>query len=153
MYEVLTQSLSKTQNQRHLAFQKIRTTAKAIDQLLESICSEFGINHRSLSILASLEEASGLPLHSDTLFNPMEIQKSDFDYSIEQLIENELIYHGFSHLGKHVQYGITQEGIILLKKLNRQIEAELFPFYNNLKENEAKLLNHLLDKVIFLTKA
>ena len=145
-------SLEKDINQSGFnnEFQKsvinILYTAGWIDEQIKEKLEQYGITQQQYNILRILR-GSGAPLSTRQIRERMLDRMSDTSRIVDRLVIKELVRKIVCCKDKRmVDITISDKGTALLKTIDA-IQHELDGVVRNINEEEARLLNELLDKI------
>jgi DNA-binding MarR family transcriptional regulator len=139
----------QTQNFRN-EFQKVGVniifTANWFTERFKQILDEYDITNQQFNILRILR-GSKRPLSTLQIRDRMLDKMSDTSRIVDRLVKKELVEKAVCEADKRlVDIRITDKGMALLLELDNRNE-ETDKLLSGLDEQEAKQLNHLLDKL------
>ena len=135
---------SKFENNRVKALLNVLYTANWITSYQNESFKEFGISPQQYNILRILKGA-GEPIKVQTIKDRMLERSPNATRLMDKLCAKNFIERLPSEADRRVvKITITKTGMELLESIPRDINKELL---QNLNEDEAKQLSHLLDKM------
>lgn len=137
---------SKFRNEYHKTVVNLIFTYNWITEKTKQFFDKGDITSQQYNILRILRGA-GKPLSTLQIRQRMLDKMSDTSRIVDRLVKKELVQKVICKTDRRlVDVTITDQGLQLLDKLdsyNEQMDAML----GNLSEEDAKMLNHLLDKI------
>ncbi len=134
---------SKFANERIKALVNVLYTASWINAVQNTFFQPFGISPQQYNILRILRGA-GEPLRVQIIKDRMIERSPNATRLMDKLCEKDLIKRiPYEHDRRVVFVEITEKGLQLLTNISDDFNRDLT---HNLTEEEAKQLNHLLDK-------
>lgn len=132
-------------------FEAILEIIKAGHWITDSVSKElkeFDIYEPQFNVLRILRGARGAPISVNTILENMIQRSSNVTRIVDKLESKGLVERTLSKEDRRkMDIIITQEGLELLKKLDKKVKALHMPMMKNLTEEEAKTLKHLIKKL------
>ena len=135
------------QNERFKAMINIKYTANWMNTLQNRSLEKYGLTIPQYNILRILRGAKGSPLSVTSIRERMVEKSPNTTRLMDKLIDKQFIERVRCDKDRRVVYVmITQKGMDLLLELDDAL-ANSGDFMNQLTEQEAKVVNELLDKI------
>ncbi|MBX2843950.1 MAG: MarR family transcriptional regulator [Flammeovirgaceae bacterium] len=127
---------------------KIITMGHWVTDKVGQELKEFGITEPQYNVLLILKSANGEPLTVQVILNGMVQRSSNVTRIIDKLLAKGYVNRSECCTNRRkMDITITEEGIKLLRKLNKKVYAIHKPMMENLDEKELELLNQLISKL------
>jgi len=137
------------ENQKHRLRVNLLHSYYWLTDRIAAFLKPYQITQQQFNILGILGGKQGEPSSTKELRERMIIGNSDTSRLLDRLIEKDLAWkRPCPHDGRLIQAFISQKGLVLLKKIDQNMEA-LDEVMDNLNEKEARVLNELLIKMRF----
>ncbi|AXT19108.1 MarR family transcriptional regulator [Flavobacteriaceae bacterium AU392] len=128
-------------------FEIIRTGHWITDSISKEL-KEFGIYEPQYNVLRILRGAKGKPISVNTILENMVQRSSNVTRIVDKLETKRLVKRTLSHEDRRkMDIIITQDGIELLKKLDKKVHNFHKPMMNNLNSEETETLKRLIKKL------
>ena len=135
-------------NEKHRLRVNLMHSSVWVNDHITDFLKPFGITQQQFNILRILRGQFPDPISTKQLRERMIMGNSDTSRLIDRLIDKNLVWkRPCPHDGRLIQAFISEDGQALLKKIDEAIPA-LDGTMDNLTEEEARLLNQLLIKMI-----
>ncbi|WP_020526469.1 MarR family winged helix-turn-helix transcriptional regulator [Flexithrix dorotheae] len=127
---------------------KIITMGHWVTDQVSLELKEFGITEPQYNVLLILKTANGKPLTVQEILEGMVQRSSNVTRIIDKLLAKGYVNRCECCTNRRkMDITITEEGIKLLRKLNKKVNTIHKPMMENLGEQELKLLNQLISKL------
>lgn len=138
----------KFKDEWHKAHVNVLYTAGWIRQTNMEVLKPFKISGQQFNILRILRGMHPKPASVKLLMERMLDKDSNASRLVDKLLEKGLAErHSCPSDRRKVDVAITGEGLALLEKASEAIERQMNKCLNRLSEQEARLLNELLDRM------
>ncbi len=128
-------------------YEIIRTGHWVTDSISKEL-KEFDIYEPQYNVLKILNSAKGKPISVNTILENMVQRSSNVSRIVDKLNAKGLVERTLSFQDRRkMDIIITEEGIELLKKLDRKVHGFHKPMMNNLNSQELEKLSQLLKKL------
>lgn len=125
----------------------IRTGHWITDSVTKEL-KDYGIYEPQYNVLRILRGAKGKPISVNTILENMIQRSSNVTRIVDKLETKGLVERRLSVEDRRkMDIAITNDGILLLKKLDKKVSEFHKPMMNNLSEKEAKTLKKLIKKL------
>jgi len=132
----------------YTAIMEIIRTGHALTDNVSRELKEFGIYEPQFNVLRILRGAKGEPLGVNEILNRMITKSSNVTRIVDKLEAKGLVSRTMCPADRRkMEILITEEGLILLKKLDKKVEALHKPYINNLTIEESEKLVQLIQKL------
>ncbi len=135
------------QNEWHKLRVNLLISSGWLKNEIKDFLDDFGITQQQFNILRILRGANGEPMSTNDICDRMIDKMSDSSRIVDRLISKNLVWkQPCPHDGRKVQVFIAEDGLTLLKAIDKKL-ANLDSVLNKISEEEAATLNYLLEKV------
>lgn len=125
----------------------IRTGHWITDSVSKEL-KEFGIHEPQYNVLRILRGAKGKPISVNTILENMVQRSSNVTRIVDRLENKGLVIRSLSAEDRRkMDILITDEGLLLLKKLDAKVKDFHQPMMQNLSAEEAETLKKLIQKL------
>ncbi|MFT4760635.1 MAG: DNA-binding MarR family transcriptional regulator [Paraglaciecola sp.] len=133
-------------NERHRAIINLLYTTNMVRDRNKSILKEFGLTMQQYNVLRILRGA-GKPISTRIIRQRLLDKMADASRLVDRITQKNLVERTSCANDKRlVDVSLSEEGEALLLKIDNK-HPEMYDLLGSLTEEEAKILNNLLDKV------
>ncbi len=134
-------------------YQAILSIIKAGHRITDQVSrelKEFDITEPQYNVLRILRGAKGKPITVQEIQCKMVQRSSNVTRIIDKLLEKDCVTREeCSSNRRKMDISLTSEGLNLLKKLDKKLQAFHAPMKDRLTEQELKVLNDLITKLTY----
>jgi DNA-binding MarR family transcriptional regulator len=136
------------ENEQVKAHVNVLFTASIMYNRMLSRLKKYGLSHEQFNVLRILRGQQKRSICQRDILSRMIDRSSNLTHIITRLKDKQLIAVEKSEVDRReYKITITKEGLSLLKKIDREQFADDSPPLNLLTDEEAAMLNNLLDKM------
>ncbi len=130
------------------AYLNIMFTAATLESEAANILKPYGISLPQFNILRILRGQKDQPISATDIKERMLHKNSNVTRILDKLIEKKLVHIvGCKHNRRKIDVTITEEGLQLLKSLDKSMHMHTHKFQNSMKQEDAEQLGNLLDLI------
>jgi DNA-binding MarR family transcriptional regulator len=139
----------KTQfsSEQEEALANILYSGNHIKHLLYNLTRPFQLNSVQYQILLILNEAQGIPLSFETISDRIFEKEAFSQRQFDKLLNKNMIEKIQDDFKDKVLFRVTEKGMDLAAALESRTSNYLDPLKNRINPQEARMLNHILDKL------
>ena len=133
-------------NEHQRAMVNLIFTTTQVRERIKKTLKPFGITMQQYNVLRILKGA-GEPITTSVIRERLLDKMSDTSRMVERLFQKELVIREVcAHDKRLVDVSLSDKGYRLIEAMNN-INYELDSIFDNITEEEANILNNLLDKI------
>lgn len=122
-------------------------TGNKFQEITNSVMKDFDLNDQHFNILRILKEKHPESICPGEIKEVLMNKRGDLTRLIDKMVQKGLVSRSYNAENRRmVDISITKAGISALGEMSKKMKA-LEDFEQNLTEEEAKILNELLDKL------
>jgi DNA-binding MarR family transcriptional regulator len=139
----------KTQfsSEQEKALANILYSGNHIKHLLYNLTRPFQLNSVQYQILLILNEAQGIPLSFETISDRIFEKEAFSQRQFDKLLNKNMIEKIQDDFKDKVLFRVTESGMDMASALESRTRNYLDPLKNRINPQEARMLNHILDKL------
>lgn len=135
------------ESEQEKAWNNVIYSSDWMKKFRKAIVKPYQISDAEYDVLKVLEIGKGIPLSIATIKNRLADKKNASSKVITLLEEKNYIESCQSHNLHVFGYRITRKGINFLNQIDGEVSDRIKNTFGRINQNEARLLNHLLDKL------
>ncbi len=135
------------ESEQEKAWNNVIYSSDWMKKFRKAIVKPYLISDAEYDVLKVLEIGKGIPLSIATIKNRLADKKNASSKVITLLEEKNYIESCQSHNLHVFGYRITRKGINFLNQIDGEVSDRIKNTFGRINQNEARLLNHLLDKL------